>query len=561
MVKKIVLVTMVALLLVSVAMALTLPRNETFYEGGAMWGPLTNFNPLNAGSHGWGVDLVYPTLFIYNPITNKMIPYLAESGKWVNSTTYDVKLRQNAQWTDGQPVTAQDVKYTFELPFTVSQLVPVTGLKSVNVVNNYEVKFVFSKSNYPNFDFALYGDYIVPEHIFSKIATSDIFSYANLTNPVGCGPYKYLTSNPQEIVLQRNDNWFGNDIFGKPVPKYVAELYVSSNNVGLGLLLQGQVDMSSWYLPGAENLLKPYNLTTWNKKPPYMPSNTTTLLFMNETVPPLNNAKFRRAIAYAIGPISDLTQRVYSGYVPNYVDQLGLLPLKAWMKFEDKSVVSQYGYSYDPAKAEQIMDQLGYKKGPNGWRTMPNGQTIKFTIIVPYGWTDWMAAARIVAEDLQKVGLDVTADFPDYSTWWNRTTSGNYTMMFQNAGSGVSPTPYTYFHWIFGYPVQKYMYNGNYQRFSGTQEQQAISLLKQISTYPLNDTTNLQPLYSKLEKLFLQNMPAIPLFYNGMWYLANNSVWTNYPTANNPYCWPSTYNNANVEDGSILLYTHIKPAK
>ncbi len=96
--KKIVLVTIVVLLVASVAMALTLPRNETFYEGGAMWGPLTNFNPLNAANHGWGVDLMYPTLFIYNSITNEMIPYLAESGNWVNSTTYDVKLRQNAQW-------------------------------------------------------------------------------------------------------------------------------------------------------------------------------------------------------------------------------------------------------------------------------------------------------------------------------------------------------------------------------------------------------------------------------------------------------------------------------
>ena len=48
--KKLVLTLVVMLMVVSVAMALTLPRNETFYEGGAMWGPLTNFNPLNSGN-------------------------------------------------------------------------------------------------------------------------------------------------------------------------------------------------------------------------------------------------------------------------------------------------------------------------------------------------------------------------------------------------------------------------------------------------------------------------------------------------------------------------------
>jgi len=556
-VKKLVLTLVVMLMVVSVAMALTLPRNETFYEGGAMWGPLTNFNPLNSGNHGWGVDLVYPTLFMYDPLTNQMIPYLAQSATWTSKTTYVVNLRQNAYWTDGQPVTAQDVKYTFELPFTVSQLVPIQGLQSVNVLNDYTVEFVFSQTNYPNFYQDLYSDYIVPEHIWSQVATSDIFSKANLTNPIGCGPYEYLTSNQQEIILQRNDNWWGNDVFGKPAPKYVVEIYASSNNVALGLLLQGQLDMSSFYLPGAETLIGPYNLVTWNQRPPYMPSNATTLLFLNTTVAPLNNAQFRRALAYAIGPISDLTQRVYAGYVPNYVDQLGFLPIKSWMQFEDKSVVSQYGYTFDPAKAAQMLDQLGYTKGPNGWRTMPNGQPLKLSIICPYGWTDWMAAERIVAEDLQKVGLNVTADFPDYSTWWSDITSGNYTMMMDNP-NGVSQTPYTYFYSLFGYPVQQYMYNGNFERYT---DPQVTNLLNQIAAFPLDDTTGLQPLYSQLEKTFLQEMPAIPLFYNGMWYLANSSIWTNFPTANNPYCWPSTYNNANVTAGSLLLYTHIKPAQ
>jgi len=556
-VKKIVLAAVVALMVASVAMALTLPRNETLYFGGSMWGPLTNFNPLNP-NHGWGVDLVYPTLFMYNPLTNQMIPYLAESGTWTSNTTYVVKLRQNAYWTDGQPVTAYDVKYTFELPFTVNQLVAVPSLKAVNVINDYTVEFVFSQPNYPNFYGALYGSYIVPEHIWSKMATSDIFSYANLTNPVGCGPYKFLTYNPQEIVLERNDNWWGNDVFGKPAPKYLAELAVSSNNVALGLLLQGQLDISNFYLPGIESLIKPYNLVAWNDKPPYMLSSNTALLFLNNSVAPLNDPQFRRALAYAIGPTSDLTQRVYAGQVPNYVDPLGFLPIESWMQFEDKNVVSQYGYTYDPAKAVQILDQLGYKKGPDGWRTMPNGKPLKLSIICPYGWTDWMAAERIVAEDLQKIGLNVTADFPDFTTYWNNFTSGNYTMAINNFGSGISMTPYTYLYWLFGYPVEQYMYNGNFERYSNPE---VVNLLNKISSIPLDDVNALQPLYSEIEQIFLKNMPVIPLWYNGMWYLANQSVWTNFPNAKNPYAFPSTWTNNAVTTASLYLYTGIKPAK
>ncbi len=555
---KLVLTLIVLIVIASLAMAITLPRNETLYLGGAMWGPLTNFNPLNP-SRGWGVGYVYQTLFIYNPLTNKLIPWMAKDGKWINATTYEVVLRKGMTWTDGQPVTAKDVKYTFELPFKVKQLVPLPGLETVKVINNRTVEFVLNPQtvNYPEFYSAMYSSYIIPQHIWSKIPANKVFSVSNLKNPIGDGPYKLLTYNQSEIILERNDNWWGNNIFGKPTPKYVVEIRVSSNNVALGLLLQGKLDISNFYLPGAQSLIKPYHLAAWHNTPPYMLPYATVLLFLNTTKAPLNNAQFRRALAYAIGPTNELTQRVYSGQVLSYVNPVGFLPIKSWMQFYNKSVEKQYGYVYDPKKAEQILNELGYKKGTNGWRTLPNGKPLKLAIICPYGWTDWMAAERIVAQDLRKIGLNVTAEFPDYPTYWNNFTSGNYTMALNSFGAYVSMTPYTYLYWLFGYPVQKYMYNGNFERYSNSE---ITKLIDKIATYKLDNVKALTPLYSKLEKIFLQEMPVIPLWYNGQWYLANQSVWTNYPTAKNPYVWPSTWAGGGSQVGSLLLYPKLKHA-
>ncbi|HEX3850177.1 MAG TPA: ABC transporter substrate-binding protein, partial [Polyangiaceae bacterium] len=92
------------------------PRAETFYVAGWQWGEPASFNPL-LGNPDWPVstmNLIYETLLNYNSISGKMEPLLAESYE-AHDDNVEVTLNPAARWSDGQPVTAWDVTYTFEL--------------------------------------------------------------------------------------------------------------------------------------------------------------------------------------------------------------------------------------------------------------------------------------------------------------------------------------------------------------------------------------------------------------------------------------------------------------
>ncbi|HEY3253717.1 MAG TPA: hypothetical protein VGJ91_07200, partial [Polyangiaceae bacterium] len=91
------------------------PRAETFYLGGRQWGEPSTFNPL--GTPGWPIstmNLLYETLLMYDSISGQMQPLLAESYA-VHDDSVEVTLNPRARWNDGQPVSAWDVSFTFEL--------------------------------------------------------------------------------------------------------------------------------------------------------------------------------------------------------------------------------------------------------------------------------------------------------------------------------------------------------------------------------------------------------------------------------------------------------------
>ena len=96
--------------------AVVYERSETLYTSGKQWGPPSNWNPVMTWAYATGtVGFCYETLFLYDPLADEFIPWLAESGSWTSDTVYEVKLREGISWTDGEALTAEDVVFTFEL--------------------------------------------------------------------------------------------------------------------------------------------------------------------------------------------------------------------------------------------------------------------------------------------------------------------------------------------------------------------------------------------------------------------------------------------------------------
>ncbi len=339
-----------------------LPRAETLYVSGAAWGPASTWNPFQPGSLAnttGTLGFVYETLFDYDPMTGEMTPWLAQSGTWTNATTYDVVLRPGLTWSDGQALTATDVAFTYELGHTNAALwfsKEWEYLTSVTAVDATHVRFTFDDPLYQEFTNDLYNIPIVPQHLWQNRSADDVNVGAN-EKPVGSGAYLYLTNAEDRNVWVRNENWWGISVFGKPAPKYIVDIRTSSNNVALGMVIKGELDLSNNFLPGVAELANKGYVKTYFAGAPYMLSANTAVLFLNTTKKPMDDAAFRRALAFAID-VPSIVNVAYAQLVAA-ASPTGLLP--SLSQFDDQTVLASLGYSFNTAKARQMLADAGYK--------------------------------------------------------------------------------------------------------------------------------------------------------------------------------------------------------
>ncbi len=574
-------VLLILLLLISVSIIpqaiaqQTPPREETVIIGGGMWAPPTNFNPLVPWAATTGtIGLIYEVLYLYLPHTNEWVPWLAaEEPKWISDDSLEIKLR-DTYWWDGQPLTSADVKFTF---YDLPKMLPsvhyasiLSYLVGVETPDDKTVILHFNKSaiNYPQLYYFLYSVPIVPKHVYEPIIKEkggdvlqmQIVGADKPEDIVGSGMYKVYFTTEDTVYYVRNDNWWGTKYFGTPGPKYIKYIMVFSNQVALAMLLRGDLDWSNFFIPGIPQLVKQYDfiVTYYKDKPYYLPANVA-YLFVNHNKKPLDDPVFRKALYYAIN-IDRIVNEVYEGAVLK-ANPVGLIEIPGWKDFLAEDLIKQYNYTYDPEKAKELLDNAGYiDRNGDGWRETPDGKPIELKISVPYGWTDWMQAAIIIADSLKAVGIKAEPDFPAYGVYADMMYKGEFDLLINNFGSFVSPSPYTLYNWAFwpdAPPVGEYSWSGNFGRYHN---EQLTKILQQIANTPLTDKETLKQLYRELEKILLDEMPYLPLWYNAYWFQATTLYWKGWPTQDNPYGVPVTWP-GRWQDGGLLVLLHLQPIK
>lgn len=540
---------------------LALPRSQTLYMSGNQWSPNNDLNPAKNWDYVTGlVGLAYETAFRYDPLADKFIPWLASGGKWTSSTTYVMTVRKGVKWNDGVPMTAKDVKYSFDILKIATHpqhaLWLDTGLKSVSTAGN-TVVFKFSgKPGIQEFDFYRFNVVIVPQHIFSNYSKTDIAT-GNLDDPskiIGTGPYVYQSgegATSLAFVWKKRSGWWATKALGlKVAPTYIVDIQNSSNAASLANLLGGNIDLFNNFAP--KTAISGRFKTFFDASPYHLGANTTWL-FPNTTEKPLNDRLFRLALADSIN-VNQIRDKAYPGGLVSKANPTGLLPI--WNKWIDKKVVSQYGFSYNVAKAKSILAAAGYKdKNGDGYVENKDGSKIDLKIVCPNGWSDWMTAIQVISESAKAVGIKITPAYPEYATMADDRGHARFDLLLGNDRQW-SNTPWTYYQYVYQLPILDNQTTTNYERFSS---QKAWSLTQALDKIPSSNTKAFQATMSQLEKTFLQDLPAVPLWYNGMWSMVNTKYWKNWPSAKGGHYTPTSWRNY-WQMTSIDMLTHLRPA-
>lgn len=536
----------------------TLTREETLYSAGAQWGAAGHFNPF-APSPAAGTGLMYEGLFWFNHYAGEFNPWLAESYEWVDSYTFRITLREGPRWRDGTPVTAEDVVFTFETMRKYDQLISEwKGTESVQAIGNRTVQ-INLKENYPNYVHVkgYLGTMIVNKERWLAIEDEYVWRGQDLLDFVnaypdqmeGSGPYLLIYEDSSRLIYKRNDNWWGNAIWGQPAPKYYCHRIFTTNEAGAMAFRNGEIDWHSMWIGNPTETIQTLGWAkAWDTNNPngyiYRPT-CPILLVPNLNESPLNEPWLRRAISYAIDreSISEIANDgvlsvlhpsylpVYAPYVESYIDE---------------GLAAQYPVEYNTTKARQILENYAtWNEAEGAWYYDYDNDGVEekigpFDVEAVSGWNDSMMQAYKIAQYLKAIGIPAQESYSEYNLFINNMRTMNFDFQVQPITPHLGPNS----------PVYEYdqLFTGTggfYRNWCDYTESpnydKVENLVDEMSTLPIGSQRSIE-LCKEVQKIIIPECPYIPLLNQGDWGTFSTQYWEGWPTKDNAYtgrqhCW------------------------
>jgi peptide/nickel transport system substrate-binding protein len=511
-----------------------------------------NFNPFDLGGRRQStMDFVYEPLVIFNDYDGgKPIYRLATGYKFsddLKSITYT--LRDGVKWSDGQPLTSADMKFTLDLMLknpAVDTVGVGEAVASVEVPSPTEVK-INLKDVDTHFPESLSDFAVVPEHIWKDI--TDPLAFKN-EKPVGSGPMTEVRRfTPQVYEQCRNPNYWD-----------AASLHVdclqlpqiAGNDQMLALLPEGTMDWIGSFLPQIDKTyvgLDPDHNGYWQ------PPAETIAFQMNlkttnaDNSEAFNDIKFRQAFSLAMDRTS-MVDIAGFGYPVVNLHASGLPPrFDSWRNKAAEGPLDEY-MTYDIDKANKLLDDAGYKKGGDGFRATPSGKPIAFAILVPNGWTDWIDAVQIAAEGLRKIGINASVGTPEYEQWEKQILDGSFDAVMTSRADG--PTPFRGYYQALSTAFAGRVTSAP-SRYSNPELDKVFSAYRKATS-----DEERHKLFDQVQLIIAQNFPVVPVFNGPTWYQYSTKRFTGWVTKDDPVMNPENHDNNRMR---LMHLLRLKPVQ
>lgn len=540
-----------------------LPREETLYFAGQQWGAVNSWNIVGtnqnnamaiAGNAGGYRTTMFETLFMFNPLTGEKIGLLADSYEWNEDLTeMTVSLKDAAHWSDGTPVTAEDVVATWDVALLTNNgtgagnKAYVAGIEATGD-KTFVIKAVLTEDGQPvnplKVEDFICGTPIAQAAWIKTLCDRCDNDPTKILNDAGedvvwSGPYHKYYADDQKVVLVRDDNYWGADasMWGKlPVPKYLAHVIFADNAAGELALKAGEVDVCQQFIGNIQNLWLEDDLpiSTYYDEAPYGVCLTMPTAWYNMNIPVIaENAALRKAIAMATD-YEAIIANAMTNQSPTFADVPRSLmnPTDGEQALYDHEAVADLQWAgNDIDGANALLDEAGLlDTDGDGWREY-NGEKISLNAVCPNGWSDWQAAMQIVAAAGDKIGISIEPEYPEWDIMQTRFTDPDQTdyAIFMWSPDAASPS----MPWGRCNQFLSSQFVGLQNNWSGNWGQyvneEADRILAEI---PLTtDHDKLVELYTELVKIYLTDVPSFSLMYRpSVFHAVNESVWTNYPS-------------------------------
>ena len=452
------------------------PRLGGTLNFGRQTGP-TQLDPANSIVEGdvYTLDKIFEPLYITSPL-GTLTPWLAQ-GHTVSSDgkTWTFSLRPGVKFSDGKPVTAEDVVFSIHRAATDADG-PLSfldfAIKSYKATDSSTVTFQLSQPWAPFLsDISVFANAILPSN-FGGQSESAFFA-----NPIGTGPFvlKSFVKGGNAVLAKNKHYWQP----GKPYLDEVNFSYISDDNQRVLQLKAGQVDVISAVPPAQVAALKADPALVLKA----FGSWAVDLLFFNEKLPQYKDRHVRRAINHAIN-IEELAKVTTFGTA-----EPGNSFFPPSLQYYAK--VPTLGYSIAAAKAE--LAQSAY---PHGFST---------SILVPSGNTQYVEAATIIQQELKPLKINVSIQQLDDAAYTAAFEAFNYEAMINGATNDISdPDEMASFQ----VDVQD---GGSHSFWTYYDDPKAIALVREAETE--FDSARRAVLYGKIQALVAQDAPYVALDY------------------------------------------------